>query len=59
MSEPLFESTAPKYPAFFWRGDSEYEVEKFNKRGMKCTRVALWPQFPLSSIRRRGVILKC
>ena len=31
MSEPLFESTAPKYPVLFWWGDSEYEVEKFNK----------------------------
>ena len=58
MSEPLFESTAPKYPMLFWRGDSEYEVEKFNKLGVKCTRAALWPQFPLSSIRRSGVILK-
>ena len=58
MSEPLFESTAPKYPALFWRGDSEYGVEKVNKLGVKCTRAALWPQFPLSSIRRSGVILK-
>jgi hypothetical protein len=58
MSEPLFESTAPKYPVLFWWGDSEYEVEKFNKLGVKCTRAALWPQFPLSSIRRSGVILK-
>jgi hypothetical protein len=48
MSEPLFESTAPKYHVLFWRGDSEYEVERFNKLGVKCTRAALWPQFPLS-----------
>ena len=31
MSETLFELTVPKYPALFWGGDSECEIEKFNK----------------------------
>ena len=35
----------------------EFGESVFSVHTLKCTRAALWPQFPLSLIRRSGVIL--
>jgi hypothetical protein len=57
MSEPLFEQRRNTLRSF-GRVIPSTGSKKSNKLGVKCTRAALWPQFPLSLIRRSGVILK-